>query len=151
VRTVLGDGHGLLDQFHLLEGAVRLTGIFERAAAVRAFLQRVMARIVDFIGRKRRPLMALVARLAADLALLPAGRPGARRLDDVAGGRLVGGGGVLLQTGDSLLELQNQRFQLGHACLKPPAVRTFWSLRAPHADHTTRTSRPKSPRFSGNP
>lgn len=145
------------DQLHLLDDARRLAGRPERAAAVRASREGIEPSLVDLVGRKRRPLMARMPRLPADATFSLAGF-GLLWLDDVAGGRLMGVGGVFaqarvlgLQGLDAGLELQDECLQLAHTGLQAPAVGTFGSRCIRHDPAEYAKPEGKSTRLSRNP
>ena len=61
---------GVGDDLHLLQHVGWTRGKPKRAAAVGAAIERVGHKLVDGLGRKRRPQMLLMPRLAATLPLL---------------------------------------------------------------------------------
>jgi hypothetical protein len=156
--AVLGDDHGPFNQFYLLHHARRCTwGRLERSAAVRALLERIEARFINLVGRKRWALVTRMSRLAAALASLAVRGRGRLGLDDVVGGRPMGVGGVPAQTGDfglqlldASLELRHQRLQLGYTGRKPFAVRAFGCRCICHAQAEYTKAWGENIRFSKN-
>ncbi len=99
----------------------------QACAAVGAAVQAIVFDLVELAGRKRRSLVALVSRLAADMPFAAARGRRLGRFDDVAGGRLGTVGGVLRQAGhlgreffDLRRELSDEFFQLDDAGLLQP-------------------------------
>jgi hypothetical protein len=121
---MLGDQVRLLDQFHLLQ---HVPGV-QRPKPASANLfgrQLIETRLINLVGTERRTPVPRMTGLAADLILLAASGRVLRRRDDVAGGRLGGIGGVLLQAGDLVAKLQVVQVKLlvltpqrGHLGLK---------------------------------
>src|SRR3954468_5913450 len=114
VAAVLLDQDRHRGDLDLLDDAHVVAGGPQAPAAVGADLHEVvMGRGVEPCRRDAESLVLGVPRLAAGVApLLARGRRGLGRLDDVGGGRLGGGRGVLARGGEL-------RVQLGHGGLEP--------------------------------
>ena len=109
----LDRGHTNLD---LLDNANVVAGRTQSVAAVRAKLRDVVVRRSrELLERDQTPFVFGVSGLSADVAVVLSGRRlGFGRLDDVGGGRLGGGRGVLAGSRQLRLELCDGGLELGN-------------------------------------